>query len=212
MKFGAPALTDTELVAVLLGTGVKGMPVNEVASELLDEGLKALVQRTPMELATAKGLGPAKATQIAAALELGRRVQRCEDTRPRLRSPQEIYEYLKPELANLGKEVFHILCLNSRNTLLRDVRVAEGTVNSCPVDPRELFHAALQAKATAIVLAHNHPSGDPEPSSMDLSLTRQVIAGANLLNLEVLDHLVIGDRKYVSFLERGLLKQLTKLQ
>lgn len=212
MRLGPGVLTDREILAVVLGTGVKGSPVQELAADLLDGGLKALVQQSPAELATHRGLGPAKAAQIAAALELGRRLQRCEEARPRLRSPQEIYAYLQPELSHLGKEVFHVLCLNARSTLLRNVRVAEGTVNSCAVDPRELFHAALQVRASAVVLAHNHPSGDPEPSSLDLSLTRQVISGANLLNLQVLDHLVIGDGKYVSFLERGLLRQLSKLQ
>jgi DNA repair protein RadC len=207
LRLGASALSDPELLAVLLGTGIRGQPVVELSESLLAAGggLKALVQQDPEELCDLPGLGPARAAQLLAALELGRRAQIAQEERPKLQTPQAIHEYLSPRLSALRREVFHVLCFNSRNVLLRDVRVAEGTMSSCPVDPREVFAAALASKATAIVLAHNHPSGDPTPSSPDVSLTLQLADGARLLGIKLLDHLVIGDGTYVSMLERGQL-------
>lgn len=207
LRLGASALTDSELLAVLLGTGIKGTGVIELAESLLavGGGLKALVQQDPQELCSLPGLGPARASQVLAALELGRRAQTAEERRPRLQTPQQIYRYLAPKLSALSREVFHVLAFNSRNVLLRDLRVAEGTINSCPVDPREVFAAALGAKATAIVLAHNHPSGDPDPSTQDVALTLQLADGARLLGIKLLDHVIVGDGRYVSLLERGQL-------
>lgn len=186
---GAGTLSDAELLQLV---GAPDIPLAE------------LVQELPHALRSR--LGTRAAARVLAALELGRRALRTEDSRRRLRSPQEIFAYLEPSLANLPREVFHVLCLNSRNTLVADVRIAEGTVNMCPVDPRELFSAVLRTRATALVLAHNHPSGDPEPSSLDIQLTKQLIAGAKLLNLELLDHVVVGGGRYVSLLERGLMR------
>ncbi|HLL00358.1 MAG TPA: DNA repair protein RadC, partial [Myxococcaceae bacterium] len=157
------------------------------------------------ELCAQPRLGPARAAQVLAALELGRRAQRAAERRPRLRTPREIYGYLVPTLSALRREVFHVLCFNPRNVLLADVRVAEGTMNTCPVDPREVYAAALTTRATAIVLAHNHPSGDPEPSMQDIALTVQLAEAGRLLGIKVLDHLVLGDGNYVSLMERGLL-------
>ena len=146
-----------------------------------------------------------RAAQVLAALELGRRVQRAVETRPKLRTPLEIYRYLTPSLAALRREVFHVLAFNTRNVLLHDARVAEGTANSCPVDPRDVFRTAMTAKATGIVLAHNHPSGDPEPSAADVALTRQLVNGGRLLGIRVMDHLVVGDGAFVSMMARGQL-------
>jgi DNA repair protein RadC len=207
LRLGPAALTDPELLAVLLGSGFRGNPVQALAESLLRAGggLKALVQHDPQELCALRGLGPARAAQVLAALELGRRVQRSGEARPRLRTPEEIYRYLLPSLAALRKEVFHVLSLNARNVLVQDSRIAEGTMNQCPVDPREVFTAALRAKASAIVLAHNHPSGDANPSGQDLAMTRQLCAAGRLLGIKVLDHLVLGDGTYTSMLESGQL-------
>ncbi len=205
-KVGAVALTDLELLSVLLGVGAR---TRALAEELLLQsgGLKALVLKDPLELRAHRGLGPGRAAQVLAALELGRRAQRAPERRPRLRNPREIHRYLAPTLSALRREVFHVLCFNPRNVLLADVRVAEGTVNTCPVDPREVYAAALTTRASAIVLAHNHPSGDPEPSANDLALTAQLMDAGRLLGIKVLDHLVLGDGVYVSLLERGLLQE-----
>jgi len=201
-KVGALALTDPELLGVLLGMGPRAQGL---AEELLGRsgGLKSLLLKDSLELIAQPGLGPARAAQLLAALELGRRVQRVTERRPRLRNPREIHGYLSPLLSALRREVFHVLCFNPRNVLLADVRVAEGTMNSCPVDPREVFAPALTTRATAIVLAHNHPSGDPEPSQQDIALTLQLAQAGQLLGIKVLDHLIEGDGKYVSLMERG---------
>src|SRR6266849_4832172 len=145
----------------------------------------------------------ARAAQLAASLELGRRTQLSGEKRPRLRTPAEIYQHLAPAFRSLRKEVFHVLSFNARNVLLNDSRVAEGSMNACPVDPREVFCAALGARATAIVLAHNHPSGDPEPSEVDIALTEQLAEGGRILGIRVLDHLVVAAGGFVSLLERG---------
>src|SRR5229473_8403943 len=200
-RLGAPALTDAELLSLLF----RNRDSTAVAEKLLMSAgcLKSLLRDDALHLSATPGMTPKRAATLLAAAELGRRIQRSEERRPRLRTPAEIYRYLAPTLHGLRREEFHVLCFNSRNTLLRDVRVAEGTMNACPVDPREVFAAAIAARATAIVFAHNHPSGDPEPSNDDVALTRLLFEGAKLLGIHVLDHVVVGDSMFVSLLERG---------
>ncbi len=202
-RLGASALTDSELLSMVMGPGPRAQESAEALLERLG-GLKALFQRDPVELCGRAGLGPVRVAQLQAALELGRRAQGAPEKRPRLRNPKEIYGYLAPRLSALRREVFHVLCFNARNTLLHDARVAEGTMNTCPVDPREVFAAALGSRASGIVLAHNHPSGDPEPSAQDVSLTVQLCEAGRLLGIKVLDHVVVGDGSFVSMAERGL--------
>ncbi|MFZ5470808.1 MAG: RadC family protein [Myxococcota bacterium] len=206
LRLGASSLSDSELLAVLLGTGFRGHPVLSLAEGLVATagGLRALVQRDPHELSAHPGLGPAKAAAVLAALELGRRAQRAAETRPRLRSPEEIFQYVRPWLGGLRNEEFHALCFNARNVLVRDARIAQGTPHLCLVDPREVFGAAIATRASALVLVHNHPSGDPEPSAEDVQLTRQLCAGARILGVRLLDHIVVGDEGYCSMRARGL--------
>jgi len=204
-RVGTAALTDAELLGVLFG-GSNGQRGGEHAEAILaaQGGLKALLEQDPHALAAQPGMGPSRTALVLSALELGRRAQRTVERRPRLRTPREIDAYLRPTLAALRREVFHVLCFNARNVLVRDARIAEGSTSSCPVDPREVFSAALSVRASAVVLAHNHPSGDPEPSSLDVSLTHQLTEGGRLLGIRVMDHLVIGENGFVSLLERGL--------
>jgi DNA repair protein RadC len=207
LQHGAIALSDPELLSVLFGDSKEGMTL---ASTLLDTsgGLKTLCQKDPHELCAS--MSPKKAAQVLAALELGRRIMSNTDSRPVLRTPEEIYAYLKPRMANLSREVFHVLCFNPRNQLLANVQVASGTTSACPVDPKEVFKPALSAKGcTAIVITHNHPSGDPTPSAADVALTRQLIRGGELLCVRVLDHIVVADGGFQSLALRG---QLEKLQ
>ncbi|QRK08483.1 DNA repair protein RadC [Archangium violaceum] len=204
-RLGAAALTDPELLSVVLGSRSQALAEALLATR---GGLKQLVQQDPRELCARPGMGPVRTAQVMAALELGRRAQRVTERRPRLRTPREIYTYLAPNLSALRREVFHVLCFNARNVLLHDARVAEGTINACPVDPREVFAAAITSRASAIVLAHNHPSGDPEPSGQDLGLTAQLIEAGRVLGIKVLDHVVVGDGTYTSLLERGELPLL----
>lgn len=190
---GPGALSDVELLQSILGARVD-------VEALIGEhgGLKALL------------VSEDAPERIRLAVELGRRALKAQETRPRLRTPGEIYAYLAPTLGALRHEVFHVLCFNARNVLLRDVRVATGTVAACTVDPREVFRAALRAECSAIVLAHNHPSGDPEPSAADMGLTQQIIRGGETLGIKVLDHIVVGDGRYASFLERGEMPLLSR--
>ncbi|PTL77713.1 DNA repair protein RadC [Vitiosangium sp. GDMCC 1.1324] len=206
-RLGAAALTDPELLSVLLGSSSRSRALAE-ALLATKGGLKQLVQQDPRELCVRPGMGAVRTAQVMAALELGRRAQRVTERRPRLRTPREIYTYLAPNLSALRREVFHVLCFNARNVLLHDARVAEGTINACMVDPREVFAAAITSRATAIVLAHNHPSGDPEPSGQDLGLTAQLIEAGRVLGIKVLDHVVVGDGTYTSLVERGELPLL----
>lgn len=186
--------SDAELLSILgVAERKTGMNLYEASRMAVDE-LKL------------EGLTSLEATRLAAAFELGRRTLNKKDARPRLRTPSEIASHLQPAFAGLSVENFRVLCFNARNTLVRDALVATGTTNACPVDPREVFRQALQARSSAIVLAHNHPSGDPEPSSLDVALTAELAEGARLLGIRVLDHVVMGDAgNFVSFLERGLM-------
>jgi len=206
-RIGVAALSDAELLALVLGSGLPGKSARQIAEAVLFEGggLKSLCQHYPQELCRIPGVGKARAAQILAALELSRRAHHQVDRRPRLKSPEEIYRHLLPSMSALRKEAFHVLCFNSRQVLLQDARVAEGTLNACPVDPREVFGAAIAAHASGIVLAHNHPSGDPEPSTLDVALTRQLVEGGQILGIQVLDHLVLGDGAFTSMLARGQL-------
>ena len=180
------SLSDAELVQHVLGDHVDG-------AGLLAQhgGLKGLLTSED---------APAS---LRLALELGRRGLKAQEARPRLGTPHTIYEYLAPSLGLLRHEVFHVLCFNARNVLLQDVRVATGTVATCFVDPREVFRVAVRANCPAIVLAHNHPSGDPEPSRQDRDLTAKLVTAGKLLGIKVLDHIIVGDGRYVSFLNRG---------
>jgi len=201
-------LDDAELLGLLFGG--RSRTVRGLGESLLSAagGLRALASMEPSELCGAAGLGRERAAQVLAALELARRVHLAPDGRPRLRTAGEVYRYLAPRLALLRREVFHVLSFNTRNVLLADARVAEGTTDACTVDPREVFRAALGARATAVIFAHNHPSGDPEPSEADLQLTRELQAGARIFHLRVLDHVVVGAGRYVSLARAGLLHAL----
>ncbi len=210
LRLGSGALSDAELVAVLLGSGMRGSPVGVLAQELLQAGggLRALVQRDPHELLAMPGLGPARAAQMLAALELGRRAQRSRELRPRLSTTRHIFEHMWPELCALQREVFHVLCFNGRNVLVANVRVAEGSQDLCAVDPREVFRAALLHRAAGVVFVHNHPSGEPTPSGSDLALTRHLARAGRILRVPVMDHLIVGDGRYHSMAEHGQLRRI----
>lgn len=199
LTYGPRPLADHELLEAL---GVTAEDVEKIG------GIHALFAAEPEPFALTNALGVRKAERVIAALELGRRSLAVQEQRPKLQTPDAIARYLLPSLEALRREAFHVLCFNSRNILLRDVRVAEGAMDVCPVDPKEVFSAALAAHCVAIVLAHNHPSGDPEPSPQDIALTEQLRQGARLLGMKVLDHIILGEAgSYTSFVERGLIRQ-----
>ena len=204
-RLGAAALSDVELLDVLLG----GRGLRTEAEEILSDAgtLAALGTEDPSVLAAKSGVGRHRAAVLLAAVELGRRVREDPDNRLKLTTAESAFRFLAPRLQGLRREEFHVLCLNARNTLLRAAKVAEGSAVSCPVDPREIFSVALSSRAAALIVAHNHPSGDPEPSAEDISLTHQLVEAGRMLCVPILDHVVLGTPGYVSFMERGLLSR-----
>jgi DNA repair protein RadC len=204
-RLGAGALASRELVSVLLGTGARGASALALADELLGSGLHALASRSLGELERTRGLGRAKAARLLAALELGARVASEPGTvTPALDSPQAVGRYLLPRYGARPVETFGLLALDVRHRLRREAVVSVGCLTASLVHPREVFQEAVVARAAALVLFHNHPSGDPEPSAEDLSLTRRLSAAGSLMGIEVLDHVVLGAGRFVSLKERGL--------
>jgi DNA repair protein RadC len=203
---GAAALGSRELLALLLGTGRRDASALEVADELLAEGLHSLAGCSLSELQRRPGVGQAKAARVLAALELGARVA-SESTRPApvFRGAEEAGRYLLPRYSTRPVETFGLLALDVRHRLRREVVVSVGCLTSSLVHPREVFSEAIAARAAAILLFHNHPSGDPEPSAEDLALTRRLASAGTLLGISVLDHVVLGAGRFVSLRERGAL-------
>jgi len=203
---GADALADAELLAIQLGTGVRGKSAVDVARELLVQygSLSRLAARSVAELAGVAGVGRAKAVRLAAAFELTRRLRsRNGAERIVLASPDQVFARYGPLMEDLDREVFRAALLDAQNGLLRDVVVSEGTLSASLVHPREVFKPAILESAASVILLHNHPSGDPTPSREDLRLTRQLVECAQLLELRVHDHVIIGHGRYVSLAQRG---------
>jgi DNA repair protein RadC len=193
-------------VSVLIGTGARGTSALDVAEQLLSSGLNTLASRSMHELEGARGLGRAKAARLLAALELGARVASDPGgVAPALDSPEAAGRYLLPRYAARPVETFGLLALDVRHRLRREAVVSVGCLTASLVHPREVFQEAVVSRAAALVLFHNHPSGDPEPSGEDLSLTRRLAAAGTLMGIEVLDHLVLGAGRFVSLKERGIL-------
>jgi len=205
-RHGPGALSDRELLAILLGTGTRSESVLDVAERLQSAGLHELAARSLPELVAERGIGGAKAARVLAALELGARVaSQSGRNAPLLRTPEAAAGHLLPRYATRPVETFGLLALDVRHRLRREAVISVGCLTSSLVHPREVFQEAVLARAAAIVLFHNHPSGDPEPSADDLALTRRLAAAGSLMGIEVLDHLVLGAGRYVSLRQRGAL-------
>ncbi len=209
---GAGALSDAELIAILLGTGMKGANAVEVARQLIAEygSLGALSRCTVNELAKIKGVGFAKGAQLAAAFGLGQRLARESLAREKIDTPEQVYALLGSEMRALHKESLRIILLDTRYYLIRVEGVSLGSVNESIAHPRDVFRPALIYSAYAVVVVHNHPSGDPAPSQADHSLTRRLREAAELLQIKLLDHVIIGAPAegrlpYFSFKEMGVL-------
>lgn len=204
---GARALTDEELLATLLGTGMAGVPVLTLARDLLAPGgLRGLLDREPGALAELRGIGPARAARLLAALDLGRRhlEQSLAPGEP-LPNPAATRRYLSGRLRHLRYEVFACLFLDSQHRVLDFAELFRGTIDGASVYPREVVAESLARNAAAVILAHNHPSGVAEPSLADRQITRRLCDALALVDIRVLDHVVVGDGEAVSFAERGLL-------
>jgi DNA repair protein RadC len=205
-RLGPGALSDRELLAVVLGTGSARTSVLDLADHLLADGLRDLAGRSLAELARGRGLGPAKGGRVLAALELGARLATAgRGAAATFRAPEDAARYLLPRYGPRPVETFGVLALDVRRQLKRETVVSVGCLTSSLVHPREVFKEALDARAAGLILFHNHPSGDPEPSSDDLSLTRRLVQAGQLMGIEVIDHLVLGAGRFVSLSQRGLL-------
>lgn len=207
-QLGPEALSNSEVLAILLRTGLKGENVLTLAERILTEagGLSGLRKLTVHELAQIHGLGKAKSAELKAALELGRRSVSVDPmSRPVVNSPQDVAHMVMEEMRHLDREHFRVLSLSTKNHVLGISPISIGSLNSSLVHPRECFKEAIRRNSNAIILLHNHPSGDPTPSKEDIEVTRRLADGGKILGIEVLDHVVIGDNRYVSLKERGVI-------
>jgi DNA repair protein RadC len=205
---GPDALADAELLALQLGSGTRGRSAIDVAREVLATygSLNDLATREADELALLPGIGPAKAARLAAAFELTRRLRaRAPAARLTLAGPAEVYAAFGPLMEDLQREVFRIALLDTKNGLLRDKVISEGTLSASLVHPRAVFKPVILESAASVILLHNHPSGDPTPSREDVRLTRQLVDCARLLDLRIHDHVIVGRGRYVSLAEQGLI-------
>lgn len=205
--YGAEALSTAELLAIILRTGVGGQNVLELANSLLAQygGLVGLARAGFAELCETRGIGPTKVTQLKAALELGRRLLiATPEARPQVRSPADAANLLMAEMSLLEQEHLRTLLLDTKNYVLGSPTIYVGSINTSLIRVAEIFREAIKANCAGIIVAHNHPSGDPTPSLEDVAVTEQLVAAGKLLDIEVLDHLIIGHQRYVSLKERGL--------
>ena len=206
-KYGASNLTTPELLAILLRVGVPGENAVQVAARLLDAfgGITGLHRAPFDEVCTQHGIGPAKAAQIKAALELGNRLRLAKpDESSTIHSPQDAADLVQFEMSALEQEELRVLLLDTRNHVMDVVPVYRGSLNTSQVRVGELFKAAIRRNAASIIVVHNHPSGDPTPSPDDIAVTRAIVQAGKLLDVSVLDHLIIGLNRHVSLKERGV--------
>lgn len=205
---GAKSLSDAELLAIFLRTGLPGMNVVELAQHLMTQNrtLHNLFNASLDDFCAQKGLGTAKFVQLQAVLELSRRymMEQCQRDAV-FNSPQSVYDYLTLELRGLQQEVFMVLYLDSQNRLIKEETLFYGTINAASVYPREALKAALKNNAAALILAHNHPSGIAEPSQADKLITSKLQQALQLVDINILDHIIVGGDNCVSFAERGLI-------
>jgi DNA repair protein RadC len=209
LKFGTGGLSTAQLLAIILRSGNRDKSAIELARELLMrfDGLKEVEDAAAAELSQIKGMGSAKVAQLKAAFELGRRLlQNQEDAalkNPSFKNGKEVYEYYRPKFYGMKKERFLCALLDTKNRVFKEIIVSEGTLTSSLVHPREVFRDAIKEAAASVMFVHNHPSGDPNPSRDDLSITERLVETGRVIGINVLDHIIISDGKYLSLLEKG---------
>lgn len=209
LKHGTSVMSDAQLIAIMLRTGGSGKSAIDLAMELLGKfgSLRKMEQATIGELCGVKGIGKAKAAQFKAALELGKRLlgERRSDGAV-FSNAESVHAYFHPRLQNLEKEVFYCAMLDVKNRLIEHHKISEGTLTASLVHPREAFREAIRLLAASVIFVHNHPSGDPTPSREDIALTERLASVGDTVGIKVLDHLIIGDGRFTSMLEKGYLK------
>lgn len=207
-KFGAEALSAQEILAVILGRGISGESVMVTAQRLLSQfgSLKGIAGASLEELAGVRGIGLAKAAQIRAVFELTSRLEEYHGSEKKevVKTPEDVVAQVRSRLKSKKKEYFLALLLDTRNQLIRVAEVSVGSLDSSIVHPREVFKEAISASAASVIFAHNHPSGDPEASEDDISLTKRLAEAGEIMGIDVLDHVIIGDRKHLSLKREGM--------
>jgi len=206
---GAQSLSDAELIAILLRTGTKGVSVIEVARNLLlrNENLAVLATKSIGHIKKESGIGNDKAATLVASFEIGRRIDQDKKTRfnKKITSPQDIAEFFIHLLRDEYKEHFIVVCLNSNNKIIKYEVISVGSLSSSIVHPREVFKVAIDNNSANIILVHNHPSGNPEPSPEDIAITKKLVEAGKLLEIKVFDHIIVAGKKYNSFVEKRLI-------
>ncbi|MCA0986216.1 RadC family protein [Guptibacillus algicola] len=206
IKGGPEILSNQELLAIILRTGTKQESVLELSHRIIQhfEGLRLLKDASVEELTSLSGVGPAKAVQLIAAIELGRRVSRLQqEERYTVRSPEDGANYVMEDMRFLSQEHFVCLYLNTKNQVLHRQTVFVGSLNASIVHPREVFREAFRRSAASLICFHNHPSGDPTPSREDIEVTKRLAECGKMIGIDVLDHIIIGDQKFISLKEKG---------
>lgn len=206
LRLGATHLANKELLSILIGSGTRDASVTDLSHRLLMhfEGIKLLRDATIEELTAIKGIGPAKGVVILAAIELGKRMNQYKPMEPyAIKSPEDGANYVMEEMRQLPQEHFVVLFLDTKNQVIHQQTIFIGTLNSSVVHPREIFREAVRRSAASIICIHNHPSGDPTPSQEDIQVTRRLVEASKIIGIELLDHIIIGNKVFVSLKEKG---------
>lgn len=208
-KYGPKALSNTELLAIIIRTGNKENTAIEISQKLLagkKEGISFLTDTSIQEITKVKGIGECKAAQILAAVELGKRVMAgTHKDKPRITTPSDIADILMLDMTHLKKEHFKIVMLDTKNQIIGIEDISIGSLNSSIVHPREVYKEAIVRSSASIILVHNHPSGDPTPSKEDIAITRRLAEGGDILGIKVLDHIIIGNNRFLSLKEKDII-------
>ena len=211
LKYGARTLSDAQLLAIILRTGGGGKSALDLAMEMLNsfENMRDIEQAAVPEFSGFKGMGSAKIAQIKAAFELGRRLLGESNAKgPQFLSGNDVYLYYSQLLSGIKREVFHCAMLDAKNRIFRDSRISEGTLTNSLIHPREAFRDAIKESAASVIFVHNHPSGDPAPSREDILITERLVDAGDIVGIKVLDHVIIGDGRFTSMMEKGYIKKI----
>ncbi|PAV14134.1 DNA repair protein RadC [Methanosarcina spelaei] len=208
IRNGPESLSNAELLGIILRTGSREENVVNLCSRILTEySIKQLSLANISRLMQVHGVGKAKAAQIAAVFELARRLETfVEEPKRKVCSPKDVYTLMYPKMREQKKEKFITLCLDTKNQILREEVISVGSLNASIVHPREVFKSALMESSASVIMVHNHPSGDPSPSREDIMVTEKMVEGGKLLGIDVLDHIIIGEGRYVSLKDEGFVR------